>query len=144
MFESAKKMGNELAALKKQMESKGQAILRECFAEFFDAHPDVLAMQWTQYTPHFNDGDPCTFRVNGGRYCSLKIEGVAGEDGEDEAPEGFVSKYSDAAEGRESLFEAAEELFSAIPDEMFQAALGDHVDVTATRDGFDVEEYEHD
>ncbi len=33
------------------------------FKEFFAAHPAVKSIAWTQYTPYFNDGDPCTFRV---------------------------------------------------------------------------------
>ena len=34
------------------------------FTALFKAHPTIKAVIWSQYTPHFNDGDPCTFRVN--------------------------------------------------------------------------------
>lgn len=27
------------------------------------AHPEVTGIAWTQYTPYFNDGDPCVFSV---------------------------------------------------------------------------------
>lgn len=27
------------------------------------AHEKVIAIGWTQYTPYFNDGDPCTFSI---------------------------------------------------------------------------------
>ncbi|AXH69652.1 hypothetical protein HWB79_gp159 [Streptomyces phage LukeCage] len=34
------------------------------FVEAMDAvlaHPNVVAVRWSQYTPGFNDGEPCTF-----------------------------------------------------------------------------------
>lgn len=42
----------------------GVAKFEELFQEFFDKHPCVEAVQWTQWTPYFNDGDPCQFSVN--------------------------------------------------------------------------------
>jgi hypothetical protein len=33
--------------------------------KFFELFPDAQAFVWTQYTPYFNDGDPCVFDVNG-------------------------------------------------------------------------------
>ena len=28
------------------------------------AAPEIAALRWRQYTPYFNDGEPCTFSVN--------------------------------------------------------------------------------
>lgn len=36
----------------------------EVFASFFAENPNVGGVQWTQYTPYFNDGDECVFSVN--------------------------------------------------------------------------------
>lgn len=33
-------------------------------SQYFETHPDVVAITWTQYAPHFNDGDACVFSVN--------------------------------------------------------------------------------
>lgn len=32
--------------------------------ELFDNFEELEEFTWTQFTPHFNDGDPCEFRVN--------------------------------------------------------------------------------
>lgn len=36
----------------------------EVFKGFFDENPNVGGVQWTQYTPYFNDGEECVFSVN--------------------------------------------------------------------------------
>jgi len=47
-------------ALKKEL----QAAFNEAAQAFFVQAPDGTTLTWCQYTPYFNDGDPCTFRVN--------------------------------------------------------------------------------
>ena len=42
--------------------------------------PALKAIRWNQYTPYFNDGDPCTFSV--GEVMFL-VDGAAEDDGED-------------------------------------------------------------
>jgi hypothetical protein len=37
----------------------------EVFEQFFAENPNVGGVVWTQYTPYFNDGDECVFRVSG-------------------------------------------------------------------------------
>ena len=34
---------------------------REYFTDFFNLYPFITKIEWTQYTPSFNDGDPCYF-----------------------------------------------------------------------------------
>ena len=57
----------DIMAKKKAFEAElsefSKAALSEEFKKAFAAHPDLKAIQWRQYTPYFNDGDPCTFRV---------------------------------------------------------------------------------
>lgn len=42
---------------------------------FMEANPDIKLITWEQYTPYFNDGDPCQFGVYGLLYT--KREEVA-------------------------------------------------------------------
>lgn len=42
----------------------GSQIMADVFTPFWEAHPEVVAVRWTQYTPYFNDGDPCVFHVH--------------------------------------------------------------------------------
>lgn len=34
------------------------------FKSFFERFPEVYCVCWTQYSPYFNDGEPCRFGVN--------------------------------------------------------------------------------
>jgi hypothetical protein len=49
---------------KKLMQETGASALKEVFQDFFDAHPEVRSVVWTQCTPYFNDGDPCVFGLS--------------------------------------------------------------------------------
>jgi hypothetical protein len=59
------KLVKEVEALKEKMKSEGELALKESFKDFFDAHPEARGIKWSQYTPYFNDGDACVFRVHG-------------------------------------------------------------------------------
>jgi hypothetical protein len=104
----------------------------------FESQPSINAVRWKQYTPYFNDGDPCTFRV-GENYVQFG-ETTEGGDYDD----GFVGTW-ETRDNPEKLaaVEAADEAFSTIPEDVMLVVFGDHVQVTATRDGFEIEEYEH-
>ncbi|AXH67304.1 hypothetical protein SEA_WOFFORD_133 [Streptomyces phage Wofford] len=58
------------------------------FVEAMDAvlaHPNVVAVKWTQYTPGFNDGEPCTFD---GHSPEVKLVGFPNPDGSVELESG--------------------------------------------------------
>jgi len=50
--------------LKRAMEKDGQKLITELFQKAFDEIPSLQSIEWTQYTPYFNDGDACVFGVN--------------------------------------------------------------------------------
>lgn len=53
---------NELSA---QMREKSRELMREAFREFFTKYDEIVEnVYWTQYTPHFNDGEACEFGVH--------------------------------------------------------------------------------
>lgn len=138
----------ELKALKKQyqdaLSSFGKEALAGIFKPLFDEHPTLTAIRWTQYTPFFNDGETCTFGVNDFYY---KVGPATGDsDDEDDGDSGFqyYSPYStDPDAVKQAAMKAGHEVARTIPDDLMQVVFGDHVKVTATRDGFEVEEYEH-
>lgn len=41
----------------------GKELIQEAAQALFDNHPELHATGWRQYTPYFNDGDPCSFGV---------------------------------------------------------------------------------
>lgn len=57
----------QLASIKAQYDEAAKKMVsafEPLFMSFFDRNPEVQAIGWTQYTPGFNDGDPCTFSVH--------------------------------------------------------------------------------
>lgn len=134
--------------------------------------PYIREFGWTQYTPYFNDGDPCYFRV--GDMWVLTVDDPSDEEIEEEGID--VEEYSviyghqtlgdidrkwvtreDGARERVDAgytgtrpeeFARAYALARAIDSEAFDAellaAFGDHATVMITREGITVEHYEHD
>jgi hypothetical protein len=109
---------------------------------------DIIGVRWTQYTPYFNDGDPCEFWVNE-VYCKTSKNDEDDGDYED----GFISSYSvKYIEGLEvseqeklaKQINEAGELISSIPESVLQNTFGDGYQITVTADGIDVDDYDHD
>ncbi len=130
-------------SLKAQMRKEGEAVFREMFKEFFEATPGVIAVRWTQYTPHFNDGEACVFGV---REASFKftpetradLKGVESYSKDEE----YLDHYSFDCPA--ALKELDKTLQSEEMADVLQVAFGDHAEIVATREEFTVEEYEHD
>lgn len=125
-----------------------QAVIAEEFKSFFDANPDVKAVMWTQYTPHFNDGDVCEFSrhefyLSGEFGTDLKSNYKDTPDYEVDG-KAFFSDYS-FIDGS-SFKKVLDPLESALrdTDDVFKSAFGDGYQIVATRKGFKVEEYDHD
>lgn len=148
------------ADLQAQISKHGKKMLATEFNQFFEANPTVEAVQWTQYTPYFNDGDSCEFGRND---MSIKISGkikvvnykgeeqeIGGDEGGND-DDGFIDQYELCSDrnkdpGTAALGKALKKLETALSDidDIFLDTFGDHVEVTCTRNGFDVEEYSHD
>lgn len=147
---------SKVEELKKVREEAVKVIrenFKDLFIEFFEKHPAVECVSWTQYTPYFMDGDPCVFSVNNFGYRTFEdsvwgecvtgrhydydsrkwVEGLS----PDELALGYTMEMcKDWLALSDSLRE--------IPDEIYKDLFGDHSQVTVTRDGITVDEYEHD
>lgn len=126
-------------------------------AEFLDeldrvlAIPGVEEVRWSQYTPYFNDGEPCVFG-SGDIYYKF-----TGSDDEGDYGDGFVDSWSVNYQDADGVFpyrsdkvdpasyEAlrAEGLGLSRYQDVLQDNFGDPAQVTATKAGFNVEYYEH-
>ncbi len=86
-YQAAKKVYEEALA---EAGKLGAKVVVAVLQPIFDANPTLEAVRWTQYTPYFNDGEPCVFGVN-----EPYIRGQ------------FKSKYAEAGEYDDSYgFEA--------------------------------------
>lgn len=157
-----KELNKKMAELAEERKLLFQENFKDIFKSTFEENPKLKSIRWQQYTPYFNDGDACYFSVYG---FYAEVEGIkswvydesryGGEadsgseyDTVDEALENgycfedaMVSTWSDDCP--EEIRDALNALAS-LPDEMFLDAFGDHVQVKATIDGFEVCEYDHD
>lgn len=140
-------------ALMKEAEKSAAKEIGEMFKGVL---PKGYAISWTQYTPYFNDGEPCTFSVKDAYVISKNEDG----DWVEQEEEGSVSFYSIKDYGTppsEKSYERmnwstnkeeivkytdpgvpelpgltkehlkkAKELWETIPKELFLAAFGDH------------------
>lgn len=104
------------AAYEEALATTAKDIIKEVLESWFEENPKAAAVRWQQYTPYFNDGDPCVFGLRG-FYMS-----------ETENPEDW--DYIDDIPGL--LREVVE-------------TLGDGVEITVTRDlTMTVEDIDHD
>lgn len=156
------------AAIKAKFQEDAQKIFHETFKEFFALNPGVTAVKWAQYTPYFNDGEACVFGVGDVTFTNApkeELENISawGEyDGEDETVWAVSNiKYTMTADSAyykedqekikaaggvdvESCSALERMIGSDVMEDVLLAMFDDHATVVATRDGFDVEEYEHD
>lgn len=131
---------------------------RQKTAEEFKAALDVLfavdgvkAVVWTQYTPYFNDGDPCTFGINftgvvvdpapSGATSYETVDDEAGN----EVPvfDTYDIRNAPGAEALARLMKNMEGDLDSYED-VFLKAFGDPARVIARPGGFTVEHYSHD
>lgn len=121
--------------------------------------PTIVELGWTQYTPYFNDGDPCVFGVHTSWFRT--IDDAPGADMGD--LEFYVShptigarryewvnreRVAGAYEGTdEERYDRVASLSAALDSGAFDDALlvafGDHAEIRVARDGIHVEFYEH-
>lgn len=158
---------NDQKELQRKFQDQAQGLFKEITKEFFEKNPGITGVVWTQYTPYFNDGDTCEFSVGDPTFTNAPVDElneVRWGEYEGEAENVWACEnvsyvlesdrpyYTEtanmirAAGGVDaascSLF--AKAIGSSEMEAVMEAMFGDHVKVIATRDGFDVEEYDHD
>lgn len=124
-------------ALDKQIREGGKKAVKKFFTKYFEAHPEIKGVTWTQYTPYFNDGEECVF--------GLHAVHILKSDAAVEKIRNGESAYSidDGDDVKEVYGEGLYHTLQEVED-LLQQALGDHAQILATPDEIIVEEYEHD
>lgn len=146
-LENLEGMMKEVKKLQKKMERELQKMISSAVQEFFENHPGVISFRWQQYTPYFNDGEPCYFSVYPYFEDSLIVLNDNGKEYEEEYLWSSSKRhpYWNTVEGVSARKElkVLKKVFSKYEDQM-EAIFGDHCEVVATKDGFEVSEYDHD
>lgn len=160
LTQKAKEVSEEIHRMKKEVADTLRNEMRGEFAKIFEDNPELRWFSWVQYTPYFNDGESCVFSV----IDSIRYQWGGNPDDLEEIdyydfPE--ISKWDipyirgekesswrSEIDPTEVLAADALEpvinLLSAIDDDIFLEVFGDHAMVIVTKDGIDIEEYEHD
>lgn len=153
-YEALKK---QIADARKQMEETAKNLFNEISKELFDANPELISFGWNQYTPYFNDGNLCTFRVSTS-YPRITILAKNGETkitynsntGEYLDDDGnSTDEGDDGVEYDATIFSKLEEkvtkFLGIFEDDDLETMFGDHQQVTVNRTtGVDTEDYDHD
>jgi hypothetical protein len=160
---------SKIEALQEQIKALSQEALNEVLVEVMNIlNTNIIG--WKQYTPYFNDGDPCEFSVNDiwsfvpkgeakeDDYAEMAI--FAGYDNEldlrynDDSTDDVLYFSVDYLKGYAPPNIRARELRDAISrhplENAFRSAFGDHASVVITRDApgaeliVHISEFEHD
>lgn len=162
----------KMAETQRQFQAEAKKVLGEEFKAFFEKVPEVATVEWRQYTPYFNDGDTCEFGVHDAAFKPNRTalatlpEDVAGKlkatpdedmsDGGYDDVQGIIKEHTtlhwkptgkrEATKRERELISACESLNGLVNGlgDVMKGIFGDHVRVTATAAGFDVDEYDHD
>jgi len=143
---SLQELATKFTEVKSKMMAEGQEALKTEFQKVFEAYPKITVIKWNQYTPYFNDGDTCEFGV--GSFVisnALNAEEVSsyGEyEGETEG-EWAEELWGDTAKEYPLIRDLENFCNTGIGKEILLMTFEDHSIVTATCEGFDIEEYEH-
>lgn len=151
--------------LRKEFQEQAQTSFKEVVKELFEKNTGLGLVTWTQYTPYFNDGEACTFSINEAYFSNATDSDdiMYGDyQGEDETiwtshnpvrhMKGDIdwdketSVKIQATEGLNatSIQEFMDILNSSEMEDIFEAMFDDHVKVTLTRKGIQVDDYSHD
>lgn len=142
-----------------QYASRSEQWPDEQFLPLLDAvlnAPGVESVKWHQYTPSFNDGDPCTFSLG---EIGVRLTDTDEDSEEGVYEDGYIGTYNISVgqgswpnytrkpkPGFEELFPALEKLENGIGhfEILLETTFGNGSEIVATLDGFKVGYYDHD
>lgn len=73
-IERLDELNKTMEAARKKIREEGQAAFRAACDDVFAQHPKLESFSWPQYSPFFNDGEPCEFSVH--ELDGMKFDGV--------------------------------------------------------------------
>jgi hypothetical protein len=145
--------------LKKAEKSASKDIMN-LLKELMVNNPLIAGVRWSQYTPHFNDGEECVFSINDPEFKFNLGAPISEEDdvynnqgwyNDYNIDDKFFEKRSDllnykqVAECKKGLKDI-QTVFEKLKDMEYtiKSMFGDHMQITVTADGVETEEYDHD
>lgn len=129
MFEELKQFQKERLQKMSSMAKEAEHLIKNMIKDFFQAHPKVARLRWTQYTPYFKDGDPCIFGIG-------ELEFKYSEQDEE-----WLLEYSnETSKALAEDLKQFENLLNGLKD-LLEKIFGDHVQVVCDRNQIQIETY---
>lgn len=144
-FASLEVIRTKYEEYKAKFVSEAKEEFTKSFKEVFETYPEILSIKWQQYAPYFNDGEECVFRVHD---CNYTFEGLE----DDLELCGGISVWDTEGNPELSKYLYLNPILNLIDknigstsfEEVMQEMFGNHVEVTVTKEGIQVDEYYHD
>lgn len=153
-----KDKNSQIYKIKKEIKDMSSGLFDDFREYIFAKYTELESFGWTQYTPYFNDGEACMFYAN---TDYLKINDEYADDS------GWISTMNitkfgtwnrelKVYEGREEepnsnynqrLVDANSEICDFLQnfdDDFYLSKFGDHAEITVTKNGLDISDYDHD
>jgi hypothetical protein len=158
LFVVIEKNNKAIEDLKAASIAEAKSKLPVLFEEFFTSFPQVKTIYFAAYTPHWNDGEECTYRIYDVSFSPLDWRTIETPyfmdecfrcvaDFDDGVPEDQMDfnyyKAEPPIELKAAMTEIDKLITSTLIDNM-KDIVGDHVFVRIHRDGTEITEYEHD
>jgi hypothetical protein len=148
----------QISKIKKEINEMSSDLFDDFREYIFNKYPEIESFGWTQYTPYFNDGEACMFYAN---TDYLKINDEYSEDTDWYSPititkMGTWNRELRVYEGREeepnsnfnqNLVNATYEIgdfLGNFDNDFYLSKFGDHAEITITKNGIDISDYDHD
>jgi hypothetical protein len=133
--------------VRKDLTDNVNTLLKEEFITFFNENQKITALGWTQYPPHFNDGDACLFSVHELQYSTNwtnfdELEESLRTYGYEEEEEGVTPLWQDGEDNKApQSIKTLVILKNKVPNGIMQDVFGDDVRVFITREAIKIEDY---
>lgn len=146
-------------AYQAELKKISQGSFKDFFSTWLAENPKIEFVRWHQYTPHFNDGDPCKFSVSDLYFALVDRETIPDHDGEESSGErgdGFFTHFELSAQEKSDwckvprpaivATEPLDELADTMNDlyDALKISFGDGVQVTVSREEIVIDYYDHD
>lgn len=149
---------SEIRDLKNDVFDLSKDVFDDWCKTVFDKYPKVESFGWNQYTPYFMDGETCVFSAN---TDYISINGDYVDDSEwmgktvvtnwgtyNRETKVYDGKVEIPNEKHDSELESASEdirkFLQTFDDDFYIRKFGDHSEITVTKEGVEVDDYNHD
>ncbi len=151
------KKHKEVSKIKKEIQKESENIFNQYCEDIFKSSDLLESFSWSQYTPYFNDGSPCIFSANtdyiklNGQYVDesdwFQEKNITNYGKWDQKSKTYVGREEvDNPNYNKGLAELADKIrdfLSSFDDDFYVNKFGDHCEITVTKDGISVDEYDH-